>query len=529
MSYNHEFIGLNTTLFLLMVSICLFFSHFLKQYSIGYLSASGSSMLFGLFIGGILSNFSEDEIDFLDFNSEIFYYVLLPPIIFEAGFTLKRKQFFKNINTIMLFAVVGTFISTLVVGLGLYGFLLLGWVPLTSVYECLLFGALISAVDPVGTLAILGKKEMNTDPMLYSLIFGEAVLNDAVSIVLYDTIENVGEQSDSELVITFEDHAMSIVGSFLGTFIASFFVGCAVALICASIFKNMDLNGQAPLEFSIFILFSYGSYASAEIVGMSGIVSVFFCGILMGHYAWYNVSQICQVSLFNVVQALAEASEAFVYAYLGITAGVSFNLEVSGYTWSVELIVLSLLLCLLGRALNIFPLALIANIGRKRKISFKMQVMMWFAGLRGAIAFALAITVPSTTAGQPYIVTTTLFIVFFTTLLCGGTTERALTFLDIKKPEVDPQSETGAEQASYTGCHKLWKRFDERFMKVWFGGNLRTTDGENDVIMTTLISNLPILSLRLEIDDEQLEFIEEPPLYSDNEAFLSTEEELTVF
>jgi len=291
----------------------------------------------------------------------------------------------------------------------------------------------------------------------------------------------------------------------------------------------MDLTGQAPLEFSIFILFAYASYASAEIVSMSGIVSVFFCGILMGHYAWYNVSQICQVSLFNVVQALAEASEAFVYAYLGITAGVSFNLEVSGYTWSVELIVLSLLLCLIGRALNIFPLSLIANIGRKRKISFKMQVMMWFAGLRGAIAFALAITVPNTTAGQPYIVTTTLFIVFFTTLLCGGTTERALTILDIKKPEDPLPSETAAEQSGYTGCHKLWKRFDERFMKTWFGGNQRATDGENGVLMTTLISNLPILSLRLEIDDEQLEFIEDSPLYSDNEAETESGEELSVF
>jgi len=528
MSYNHEFIGMNTILFLLMVSVCLFFSHFLKQHSIAYLSGSGSAMLFGLFIGGILSNFSEDEIDFLNFNSEIFYYVLLPPIIFEAGFTLKRKQFFKNINTIMLFAVVGTFISTLVVGLGLYGFMTMKWVPLMNVYECLLFGALISAVDPVGTLAILGKKELNTDPMLYSLIFGEAVLNDAVAIVLYDTISDVGEESDSEIVITFEDNALAMVGSFFSTFIVSFLIGCAVALICASIFRSMDLSGESPLEFSLFILFAYASYASAEIMSMSGIVSVFFCGILMGHYAWYNVSQICQVSLFNVVQALAEASEAFVYAYLGITAGVSFNFSASGYEWSPELIILSLALCLLGRALNIFPLALIANCGRKRKIPFRMQIMMWFSGLRGAIAFALAITIPSTTAGQPFIVTTTLFIVFFTTLLCGGTTERALTILKIKGPVGGRPSDV-KPQTNYTGCHKIWKRFDDRFMKVWFGGNLRETDGENGVLMTTLISDLPILSLRLEIEDEQLEFIEDSPLYSDSEGDTETKEELSVF
>ena len=57
-------------------------------------------------------------------------------------------------------------------------------VPLTGL-ECFLFGALISAVDPVGTLAVLGKPELNIDPMLYSLIFGESVLNDAVAIVIF--------------------------------------------------------------------------------------------------------------------------------------------------------------------------------------------------------------------------------------------------------------------------------------------------------------------------------------------------------
>merc|ERR1719188_1556667 len=71
-SDNHEFIGLNSLMFVLIVCICLFLSHFIKQYKISYLSESGAAMLFGLFVGGILSNFTKEEITFVHFNPEIF-------------------------------------------------------------------------------------------------------------------------------------------------------------------------------------------------------------------------------------------------------------------------------------------------------------------------------------------------------------------------------------------------------------------------------------------------------------------------
>jgi len=509
---SHEFIGLNSLMFVLIVCICLFLSHFIKQYKISYISESGAAMLFGLFVGGILSNFTKEEITFVHFNPEIFFYILLPPIIFEAGFSLKRKQFFQNMSTILLFAVMGTIVSTLVVGLGLYGLKLVGFQTLNNVYECLLFGSLISAVDPVGTLAVLGKKELNTDPMLYSLIFGESVLNDAVAIVLYKTIEGVGSASDSEIVLTFEDHAVEIIGTFCGVSIASFLIGCAIALLCAAVFRNIDFHGDASLEFTIFILFAYGSYSVAEILEMSGIVSVFFCGILMGHYAWYNVSQICQISIFNATKAFAELAESFVYAYLGITAGISFDSRSSGYVWNIPLIIATSLLCLLGRALNIFPFAFLANCRRERPIPPNMQVMMWFAGLRGAIAFALALNVPATTPGQAVIVTTTLCIVFVTTIVCGGMTERMLSTLGLKaaQPSWDdgdagntllnngvkkhPEKCRTWDNAKYSGMHKIWRDLDDNLLKPWFGGDMRSSRQDTSVLvssMADMVQNLP--------------------------------------
>jgi len=298
-------------------------------------------------------------------------------------------------------------------------------------WECFLFGVLISSVDPVGTLAVLGKADMKTDPMLYSLIVGESVLNDAVAIVLFKAIEHIGSGTDAEVVLSFEDHALEIIGTFFGVSIASLLIGVTVSLIGAAVLVNISLHENSPLEFIVFILFAYASYTVAEIMEMSGIVSLFVCGIMMEHYACPIVSEVCQICVSNSTKSFAKLSESFVYAYLGITAGLSFDPRSSGYAWSFSFSFYALILCLLGRAANVFPTVFIANLRRNQKIPTNMQVMIWFAGLRGAIAFALALNIPTSLPGQASIVTTTLFIVFFTTLVLGGLTETVMLRLGL--------------------------------------------------------------------------------------------------
>ena len=209
-------------------------SYLIKKNRFYYLPESAASMLVGMLVGGVASSLNDNaaELDFLQFDPETFFFLLLPPIIFEAGYTLKRKNFFRNITTILLFAVVGTLISTFLVGCvcrcrrllrctpaALPALLLPAVLPLhshpappryltfgigkagvvdidtDSPLEALLFGALISAVDPVATLSIMGSAELNCDPLLYSLVFGESVLNDAVAVVLFRTFSKVRRAS----------------------------------------------------------------------------------------------------------------------------------------------------------------------------------------------------------------------------------------------------------------------------------------------------------------------------------------------
>jgi sodium/hydrogen exchanger 8 len=190
----HEFGALNTLLIVVILGICILFSYLIKQNSIYYIPESAAAILVGVAIGGLARGLSpsEEELEFLSFEPELFFFLLLPPIIFEAGYSLRKKSFFANFWTISLFAVGGTLVSTFIVGYAVYTAGLMDIVDIdkSSALEALMFGALISAVDPVATLSIMGNSEINCDPLLYSLVFGESVLNDAVSIVLFNTFSS---------------------------------------------------------------------------------------------------------------------------------------------------------------------------------------------------------------------------------------------------------------------------------------------------------------------------------------------------
>ena len=120
------------------------------------------------------------------FDEELFVYVLLPPIIFEAGFSTSRHHFFSNLFTILLYAVVGTIATAILIALACQLAGQAGWfrvgdedaLDFSSPKDACLFGALISATDPVATLSIMGA--YSVDPLMYTVVAGESVLNDAV-------------------------------------------------------------------------------------------------------------------------------------------------------------------------------------------------------------------------------------------------------------------------------------------------------------------------------------------------------------
>eukprot|EP01147_Barroeca_monosierra_P003091 gene3090-8195_t len=196
------------------------------------------------------------------FDPEIFFYVLLPPIIFYAGYDMKQKQFFRNLGTILLFAFAGTTIMCFVSG-GMFMLYTqyIGSSHLT-INESFLYGAIISATDT----AIF--HDLHVDERLHALVFGESALNDAVAIVVYRSISEYKPDLGPEKTAS---QIFYSVWMFLLIFVGSLACGMFLAMITSTIFKFSDIKRFPLLETTIFVLLSYASFVTGEALSLSGI------------------------------------------------------------------------------------------------------------------------------------------------------------------------------------------------------------------------------------------------------------------
>ncbi|XP_014300155.1 sodium/hydrogen exchanger 8 isoform X2 [Microplitis demolitor] len=408
---------------LCVLALGILLIHLMLQTNFQYLPESVVIVFLGAAIGMFINFMSHKDIANWKkeeaFSPTAFFLVLLPPIIFESGYNLHKGNFFQNIGSILVFAIFGTAISAFVIGAGIY---LLGLAQVAyklSFVESFAFGSLISAVDPVATVAIF--HALDVDPVLNMLVFGESILNDAIAIVLTTSVleSNNGATTGESIVLG--------LNRFCLMFFASAGIGVVFALISALLLKHVDLRKNPSLEFGIMLVFTYAPYVLAEGIQLSGIMAILFNGIVMSHYTHFNLSTVTQITMQQTMRTLAFIAETCVFAYLGL-ALFSFRhrVEPALVTWS-------LILCLIGRAANIFPLALLVNRFREHQITKKMMFIMWFSGLRGAISYALSLHLNFSDETRHVIITTTLIIVLFTTLIFGGSTMPLLKFLRAEK------------------------------------------------------------------------------------------------
>ncbi|XP_048191797.1 sodium/hydrogen exchanger 6 isoform X1 [Perognathus longimembris pacificus] len=416
-----------------------------------------------------LNNVQDNEmLRKVTFDPEVFFNILLPPIIFYAGYSLKRRHFFRNLGSILAYAFLGTAISCFVIGSIMYGCVTLmkvtGQLARDFYFtDCLLFGAIVSATDPVTVLAIF--HELQVDVELYALLFGESVLNDAVAIVLSSSI--VAYQPAGDNSHTFDVTAMfKSIGIFLGIFSGSFAMGAATGVVTALVTKFTKLREFQLLETGLFFLMSWSTFLLAEAWGFTGVVAVLFCGITQAHYTYNNLSTESQHRTKQLFELLNFLAENFIFSYMGLTLFTFQN-----HVFIPTFVVGAFIAIFLGRAANIYPLSLLLNLGRRSKIGSNFQHMMMFAGLRGAMAFALAIRDTATYARQ-MMFSTTLLIVFFTVWVFGGGTTAMLSCLHIRVG-VDsdqehlgiPENERRTTKAESAWLFRIWYNFDHNYLK----------------------------------------------------------------
>ncbi|XP_076685697.1 na[+]/H[+] hydrogen exchanger 3 isoform X6 [Andrena cerasifolii] len=416
----------------------------------------------------------DNEIDLkATFDPEIFFNIILPPIIFHAGYSLKRKYFFRNLGAILMYALIGTTISAFVIGALMYVFVQLIPHPSDSFtfLDTLYFGALISPTDPLTIISIFN--DLHVDVNLYALVFGESVLNDAVAIVLSGSIQNYGERYQSgsggfETVAFFQ-----AFGDFVGIFSLSLFIGATMGCITALLTKFTRVRDFPLLESALFVLMSYSTFLIAEASDLTGVVAVLFCGICQAHYTYNNLSPDSRQRTKQLFELLNFLAENFIFSYIGVSM-----FTFPKHHFDPGFIFAGFFCALLGRAANVYPLSFILNLARKPKISLNYQHMLFFAGLRGAMSFALAIRNTVSDARQAMLTTTSL-IVILTVIFQGGATTQFLSWFNIPvgvDEEIEGLSHNGMRsdgslQGSGTKPNekallaRIWGDFDTRYMK----------------------------------------------------------------
>ncbi|KAJ5759999.1 hypothetical protein N7520_007155 [Penicillium odoratum] len=449
---------------IMLLMFALFTSYILQQRKIQAVHETVLSIFAGMFVGLIIRLTSQSTLqDSVAFDYQFFFNLLLPPIILASGYELHQANFFRHIGTILTFAFAGTFISAMVLGLVLY---LWTRIPLDglniSFVEAISVGATLSATDPVTILAIFNLYKV--EPKLYTIIFGESILNDAIAIVLFETAQKYADTDAGSLSFL---NFFEAIGLFVLVFFGSMVVGIIVGIVTALGLKYTLVRRMPKIESCLIILISYASYFFSNGVHLSGIVSLLFCGITLKHYAYYNMSRRTQLTTKYLFQVMAQLSENFIFIYLGLDLFVESNLQ-----FNPLFIMVSVIGICVARYLAVFPLSKAINWfirykARRRGIEvadelpFAYQAMLFWAGLRGAVGVALAAGLSG--ANAPTLRATVLVVVVLTVIIFGGTTARMLEILGIRTgvvEEIDSDDEFDIEVA-HGGTY--YKRSDTAF------------------------------------------------------------------
>lgn len=502
-------------LFVALLCACIVIGHLLEENR--WMNESITALLIGLATGVVILLISGGKSShLLVFSEDLFFIYLLPPIIFNAGFQVKKKQFFRNFITIVMFGALGTLVSFTIISFGAMQIFKKMDIGSLDLSDYLAIGAIFAATDSVCTLQVLNQDET---PLLYSLVFGEGVVNDATSVVLFNAIQSFD--------LSHIDHRIPLqfMGNFLYLFIASTLLGVITGLLSAYIIKKLYFGRHSTdREVALMMLMAYLSYMLAELLDLSGILTVFFCGIVMSHYTWHNVTESSRVTTKHAFATLSFVAETFIFLYVGMDAldieKWRFVSDSPGKSVAVSSILMGLVM--VGRAAFVFPLSLLMNLSKKsetEKPSFRQQVIIWWAGLmRGAVSMALAYNKFTRSGhtqltGNAFMITSTISVVLFSTMVFGILTKPLIMYLlphskhfrsdsTVSEEMGSPKSLNvpllGSRQNSETDLgsrgvstdqgidrpgslrmllnspshtvHHYWRKFDNAFMRPVFGG-----------------------------------------------------------
>lgn len=329
-------------------------------------------------------------------TKDLLFSALLPPLIFEAAFHLDWQQLRRDLPLVLVLATLGVALSAAVTSAGMYFLAHWDW------FSCVVFGILIAATDPVSVIATF--RETGARGRLVVLVESEALFNDGTAAVGFGVALTLG--------MGHIPSAWQVLSTLAATVVGGVTVGAAVACVALLLAGRTE---DHLVEISFTTVAAWGSFLIAENLHLSGVLATLTAGLTMANYR----------SLGEISPHGREAVEAF-WEYAAFIANSLVFLLIGMYGAHVNLLsvwvaaALAILFVTLGRAAAIYPCCLLFARSRMRVKPGQQFVLFW-GGLRGALALALALGLPPNIALRGPIVTISFAVVAFSVFVQGVT------------------------------------------------------------------------------------------------------------
>ena len=341
-----------------------------------------------------------EQVRGIDFHT-VLMQMMLSFLLFAGAIQLDARSLGQQRWPVLLLATLGTLLSTLIVGLGLYLLLPLFGLPIAFIY-CLLFGSLISPTDPVAVLGILTKAGL--PKALETNIVGESLFNDGVGVVVFSTVLSVARSG------ALVPDPVQVLALFAREGLGGLALGAALGYVGYRLLRTID---HYQVEVLLTLALVTGGYSLASALHTSGPLAMVVAGLIIGARGRRDMSAVTQEYVDKTWELIDEVLNALLFVLIGLEMLV---LRIKGLYVAVGLCTVALVL--LARLVSVsIPMNLLRT--RREFTDFSLAILTW-GGLRGGISVALALSLPATMPRE-LLVGITYVVVVFSILVQGLT------------------------------------------------------------------------------------------------------------
>ena len=329
-------------------------------------------------------------------TSGLIFFVFLPPLIFEAAIQIPWTPLKREMPMLLALVTLGVVLAAGVVAVGMHWWLGWSWIGAT------LFGVLIAATDPVSVIAAF--KQLHVQPRLHLLVEAESLLNDGVAAVLFAILVGLAAGGEASVEGISLQLARTVIGG----------IACGAA-VAVPLILLAGRTSDRLVEVTLSWLIAYGSFLLAEHFHASGVLATLTAGMILGNWGFVgSITDDGRQGVLNHWEFVAFVINSMIFLLIGDRAATMPILAL------FEAAGAAILLSLLGRAVGVYPV-MAAFVRSRLAVPWAYKHVLFWGGLRGALALALALALPGSVPERGQIIVVAFAVVAFSVLVQGLT------------------------------------------------------------------------------------------------------------